>query len=331
MAFEGHTVDSVRFTHRTSLTERRFRSGSAIVVRQDELFSSLRQRCRELGVILHEETRATSPIIERGFLRGSVCDDTRELLAEYSVIADGANSTFGRALGTYRRRDLPYLVAVNGAWSSASAHGPNISVALGLERTDGRPLAGYGWVVPDGHGAVTAGVVVPSTVRDVESINLQQVLIQMVTSVGHQWRLDADSPLELGRERRLPVGGSVGPILGPTFIVAGDAASTADPLSGIGLTGAVLSGMLAGDVVANAVDEGASAPLQRYSADLEAALGRRQRLGRIMLPVLGHPAGRYLLPCAARSHIAAELLLRSTFDISLPNPLSQSTSRSSGG
>ena len=32
---------------------------------------------------------ATSPIIERGFLRGAACDDARELLAEYSVIADG--------------------------------------------------------------------------------------------------------------------------------------------------------------------------------------------------------------------------------------------------
>ncbi len=323
MALDGHVVNSVRFTHRARLIERPLRSGSAIVVRQDELFSSLRQRCRELGVVVHEETRTTSPIIDRGFLRGAACDDARELLAEYSVIADGANSTFGRALGTYRRRDLPYLVAVNGAWSSPSAHEPNISVALSLVRTDGRPLAGYGWVIPDGHGAVTAGVVVPSTVRDVESINLQQALVQMVTSVGHQWGLDADSPLELGRERRLPVGGSVGPILGPTFIVAGDAASTADPLSGIGVTGAVLSGMLAGDVVTHAVDEGASAPLQRYSTDLKAALGRRQRLGRIMLPVLGHPVGRYLLPCAAQSRIAADLLLRSTFDISLPNPLPQ--------
>jgi hypothetical protein len=63
--------------------------------------------------------------------------------------------------------------------------------------------------------------------------------------------------------------------------------------------------------------------LQRYSADIEAALGRRQRLGRFILPVLGHPAGRYLLPFVARSRTAADLLLRSTFDISLPNSLSK--------
>ena len=206
--------------------------------------------------------------------------------------------------------------------SAPSAHDPNISVDLGLVRADGRPLAGYGWVIPDGHGAVTAGVVVPSTVRDVESINLQQVLVQMVSSVGHRWGLVADSPLELGRERRLPVGGSVGPVLGPTFVVAGDAASTADPLSGIGVTGAIMSGVLAGDVLANAVDEGASAPLQRYSADLKAALGRRQQLGRFVLPCSVTLQGATCFPCGPiRS--AADLLLRSTFDISLPNPLSQ--------
>ena len=82
MVIDGHAVDSVRFTHRTRLAEPHLRSGSAIVIRQDELFSSLRQRCRDLGVVVHEETRATSPIIERGFLRGAACDDARELLAD---------------------------------------------------------------------------------------------------------------------------------------------------------------------------------------------------------------------------------------------------------
>ena len=43
---KGHAVDSIRFTYQTRLTERPLRSGSAIVIRQDELFSSLRQRCR---------------------------------------------------------------------------------------------------------------------------------------------------------------------------------------------------------------------------------------------------------------------------------------------
>ena len=76
VVLNGHAVDSIRFTHQTRLTERPLRSGSAIVIRQDELFSSLRQRCRDLGVVVHEETRATSPIIERGFLRGAACDES---------------------------------------------------------------------------------------------------------------------------------------------------------------------------------------------------------------------------------------------------------------
>ena len=169
-------------------------------------------------------------------------------------------------------------------------------------------------------GTVRPGVVVPSTVRDVESTNLQQVLVQMVSSVGHRWGLVADSPLELGRERRLPVGGSVEPILGR------HSSSPAMPHQPLTLSAASGTwrhhvGVLAGDVLANAVDEGASAPLQRYSADLKAALGRRQQLGRFVLPVLGHPAGATASLCGPiRS--AADLLLRSTFDISA-NPLSR--------
>lgn len=314
---EGHEITEVRFSHHHNGIERPLRAGAAYSVSQDHLFAALRQRSRDVGVEVLEETRASTPIIDRGLLRGTICDSGLELRSEYTVIADGANSTFGRNLGTYRRRDLPYLIAINGTWSSSRATAPTVNIALDLIRSDESPLAGYGWLLPNGDDSVTAGVVVPSTVRDVESVNLQQVLINMVTTHSGQWDLHFDSPLELGRERRLPIGGSVGPILGPTFVVAGDAAATADPLSGIGVSGAVLSGGLAGSVVADAISTGASAPLQRYSSDLAAALQRRRRLGRVMLPILGHKLGRFALPFAAHSRAAADALLRSAFDTSL--------------
>lgn len=313
----SHEIANVRFSHHHAGIERPLRAGSAYAISQDNLFAALRQRSRDVGVEVLEDTRATAPIIDRGFLRGALVDNDRELQAEYTVIADGANSTFGRNLGTYRRRDLPYLIAINGTWSSNLSNSTTVDIALDLTRADGSPLAGYGWLLPNGNDSVTAGIVVPSTVRDVESVNLQQVLLNMVNTHADTWGVDLDSPLELGRERRLPVGGSVGPILGPTFVVAGDAASTADPLSGIGVSGAVRSGRLAGNVVADAIGEGASAPLQRYSSDLSAALGRRRRLGRVLLPVLGHKFGRFALPLAAHSRFAADALLRSTFDTSL--------------
>ena len=313
----GHEITSVRFSHHQNGIERPLRDGAAFVITQDALFTALRQRCRDVGVSVHEDTQATTPIIERGFLRGALCGDDMEIRAEYSVIADGANSTFGRTLGTYRRRDLPYLVAANGVWRSNLAATSTVNIALDLTRANGNSLAGYGWLLPDGDNSMTAGVVVPSTVRDVESINLRQVLDAMVSTHSSRWGFDPDAPLELGRERRLPVGGSVGPILGPTFVVAGDAGSTADPLTGIGVSGALLSGRLAGKVVSDAIDEGASAPLQKYSADLTSALGQRRRIGRVMLPILGHKVGRVALPLAAHSTAVADALLRSTFDTSL--------------
>lgn len=307
----------MQFSHHQDGVERPLRAGVAYSVHQDHLFAALRQRSRDVGVEVIENTRASAPIIERGFLRGAHCEGGLELRAEYTVIADGANSTFGRNLGTYRRRDLPYLIAINGTWTSHLASSTTVNIALDLTRSDGSPLAGYGWLLPDGNESVTAGVVVPSTVRDVESVNLEQVLLNMVSTHANAWGINIDSPLELGRERRMPVGGSVGPILGPTFVVAGDAASTADPLSGIGVSGAILSGQLAGNVVAEAIASGASAPLQRYSSDLSTTLGRRHRLGRVLLPVLGHKVGRFALPLAAHSRVAADALLRSTFDTSL--------------
>ena len=56
-------------------------------------------------------TRRSAPIVDRGFVRGATRRRPRrraefEARAEFTVIADGANSRFGRALGTFRQPTL---------------------------------------------------------------------------------------------------------------------------------------------------------------------------------------------------------------------------------
>ena len=62
-------------------------------------------------------------MIERGFVRGAVVQRKgagapEEVRARYVVVADGANSRFGRALGTSRDREWPYGTAIRGYWAS---------------------------------------------------------------------------------------------------------------------------------------------------------------------------------------------------------------------
>ena len=59
------------------------------------------------GATLLQGADAIAPVIDRGFVRGAVVQTADapspvELRARYVVVADGANSRFGRALGTFR-------------------------------------------------------------------------------------------------------------------------------------------------------------------------------------------------------------------------------------
>ena len=78
--------------------------------------------------------------------------------ARYVVVADGANSRFGRALGTARDRAYPLGMAVRGYFTSPYHDEPWIESHLDLRDRDGNHLPGYGWIFPVGDGTVNVGV-----------------------------------------------------------------------------------------------------------------------------------------------------------------------------
>jgi 2-polyprenyl-6-methoxyphenol hydroxylase-like FAD-dependent oxidoreductase len=82
------------------------------VVRRRDLDQLVFEHAAAAGAETHQGTEAVAPIVENGLVTGAVVKDkasgeTREIRARYVVIADGANSRFGRALGTARNRSLP--------------------------------------------------------------------------------------------------------------------------------------------------------------------------------------------------------------------------------
>ena len=83
--------------------------------------------------------------------------------ARYVVVADGANSRFGRALGTARDRTYPLGMAVRGYFTSPFHDEPWIESHLDLRDRDGNHLPGYGWIFPVGDGTVNVGVGLLST------------------------------------------------------------------------------------------------------------------------------------------------------------------------
>jgi geranylgeranyl reductase family protein len=131
------------------------------VVRRRELDQLVAENAQRAGATLLLGHEALQPIVERGFVRGATVATngaTREVHAKYVVVADGANSRFGRSLGTFRTREWPYGTAIRTYWQSPRHAEPWIESALDVKDRNGNPMPGYGWIFPVGDGTVNIGV-----------------------------------------------------------------------------------------------------------------------------------------------------------------------------
>lgn len=304
-ALGGHRLEGVRLTHgRRTVSapwpQRDDLPGHAVALRRDILDSHLRDCATAAGATVLMGHEATTAIVERGFVRGAALTAADDLdptaprhdriRARFVMVADGANSTFGRGLGTTRHRDWPYGIATRTYFESPRATESWIEADLAIDDASGNPIAGYGWVIPIGDGTVNAGVAVLSTYRDARGINALKLLDSFAQRIADRWELDPSQPIKAPTRFRVPLAGSVGPNMGPTFLVAGDAAGMASPFNGDGVNAALLSGRLAADVLDGALGSANSTMLQRYPTLLADEVDRYHQVGRLTARFLGRPA-----------------------------------------
>jgi len=121
-------------------------------------------------------------------------------------------------------------------------------------------------------------------------VNALKLLDAFARSIADRWSIDPDAQLKAPTRFRVPLGGSVGPKMGPTFLVAGDAAGMASPFNGDGVDAALMTGRLAGTVLDEALTTGNSTTLQRYPTLLADEVGRSHKVGRLSARFLGRPA-----------------------------------------
>jgi flavin-dependent dehydrogenase len=277
------------------------------VVRRADLNAALRERAVAVGAEVRLGARATAPSVERGFVRGASIEykdgSTSEIGCRFLVVADGANSRFGRGLGTHRDRRWPYAISASTYVTSERSDDSWIETSLGPPDANGHPVTGHGWVHPVGDGTLNIGVVVLSSYRDVRGVNIVKLLDAFAESVAPRWRFDPTERLVEPNRRRTPLGGSVSPTMGPTFLVAGDAAGMANPFNGHGVRAALATGRTAADVLDEALTIGNSTTLQRYPAILDEALGQYHKVGRLTARFLGRP---WLLRAALSTGIRSE-------------------------
>ncbi len=290
-----------------------------VVWRRSELDRRLRERAVEAGVDVRLGQTATTPIVERGFVRGAavVSDDgsTSEIGCRFLVVADGANSRFGRGLGTNRDRRWPYAISAATHVRSDLTAESWFETSLGIPDPAGNPVTGHAWVHPVGDGTLSVGVTALSSYRDVLGVNIVKLLDSYCAATAERWRFDPDERLVEPVRRRTPLGGSVSPTMGPTFLVTGDAAGLANPFNAHGIQAALATGRMAAAVIDEALTVGNSTTLQRYPASLERRIGQYHKVGRLTARFLGRPwLLRIALAGAIRSDAAMGAALRIATD-----------------
>jgi geranylgeranyl reductase family protein len=211
---------------------------------------------RLLTAALREGAELRRHVVHRVDVRPDGVEIDGRIRADVVVGADGAESVVRRAAGTRPNRPQHIAVAIRGYAPEL----PGYSGALVLATTEQRWPA-YAWSFPlgDGRANVGYGELVSAGPSRAELIaGLHRLLPGVAAEKLRAHRL----PLSTGRPRQ-PDG---------RVLLAGDAASLINPLTGEGIFYAVLSGALAGQAATHGA--GAGAELRRL---LRRRLGNHQR------------------------------------------------------
>jgi geranylgeranyl reductase family protein len=295
------------------------------VVRRRDLDQMVADQAVKAGATLWSGAEAQAPIVERGILRGAVVSvdgAARPVRARHVVVADGANSRFGRSLGTRRNRAFPLGMAIRGYFESPLHDDPWIESHLDIRDRDGHHLPGYGWLFPVGDGTVNVGVGLLSTFRGWKNVNTTHLMQAFCDTAPARWGLSADTLCGPPTGGRLPTGLSVGPRVGPTHLVVGDAAGTVNPFNGEGISVAYETGRLAADAVDLALATGDGLALATYEDRLEEVYGLYFKVARAFVAAIGNPAVmRELTRVGMRSRTLMEWILRIMANLLRPDEI----------
>ncbi len=265
------------------------------VVTRYDLDALVAAHAVKAGATLWEHTEATEPVTEDGCLRGARLSakgpDGRSgvVRARYVVVADGANSRFGWAIGNRRNRAYPMGMALRGYWASPRHDEPWIDSWLDVRDATGKVVPGYGWIFPMGDGRVNVGVGLLTTSDRWKGVNTTQLLEAFCRYVPETWGLRGTAPLAPPTGGRLPMGLAVGPRWGPSHLVVGDAAGAVNPFNGEGISYGYETGRLAAEVLQEALGGGGPGALAGYERRLLATYGSYYRVARAFVQLISRP------------------------------------------
>jgi geranylgeranyl reductase family protein len=298
------------------------------VITRHDLDALVAERAVKAGATVWDSSEATQPIVSGGLVRGATVKRKAEggaeveVRARYVVVADGANSRFGRALGTSRNRDYPLGMAIRGYFESPMHDDPWIESHLDIRDKAGNVLPGYGWIFPVGDGRVNVGIGLLSTFNQWKAVNTSHLMDAFVDYAPDYWGISPQTACGPATGGRLPMGMSVGPHVGPTWLVTGDAGGSINPFNGEGIAYAYETGRLAADVLDSALRSGNGLDLQEYPRLLDEQYGLYFKVARAFVRIIGRPElMRLMVSTGMHSKTLMEWVLRIMANLLRPDEL----------
>jgi menaquinone-9 beta-reductase len=252
--------------------------------------ASVVQGTEALEPLVAGEAMASMPMLAGAVVRDADTGVTRNLRARYVVVADGANSRFGRALGTARDRRFPLGMALRGYYRSPRHDDEFIESHLDIRDPTGEVVPGYGWIFPLGDGRVNVGVGILSVEGRWRGVNTSRLMDAFVEFAPASWGLSPAAACGAPTGGKLPMGLSIAPRVGPNVLCAGDAAGAVNPFNGEGIAYGYETGRLAAASIGRALAGAGHEALDDYEHRLQDAYGLYYLVARDFVRLISRPA-----------------------------------------
>lgn len=264
-------VDKAQFTTIVGdkVETKRVEGGRGYILERRVFDRVLAEKAVEAGAQLAVKTAAKGLLIEDGIVRGVIVEGSGhgEIEAALVIGADGVESRVGLWAGldtTLPPKDA--MACAQFLLSGIDIDPTCLYYYISQELAPG----GYAWVFPKGEGKANVGLGVQADMA------VRPALDYLVRFIEGQPHLARGSPVTL-------VVGGVPVALPPKRLVThgcllvGDAARQVDPLTGGGITNAMMAGQYAAEVAARAIEGGdtSASRLAEYEARWASTLGRK--------------------------------------------------------
>jgi geranylgeranyl reductase family protein len=194
--------------------------------------------------------------------------------ARVIVGADGVHSVLCRKVPVTGGRPARWMAGVRAYCTGI----PDLEDAVEFYFIRGF-LPGYFWIFPTGDGTANIGLCLLHGGKSESPLHLRGAFLSAMNSREVRRRLRGARILGEIRGERYPLADDRHPLAGSGYILVGDAARLASPLTGEGVSKALLSGKLAAEVLAKVClgSEGHAADLGEYERRLWKELGERRK------------------------------------------------------